>query len=91
MPKLNFNISIEDLYELRKALVKGYSNSEQQIFLNNETKTKNILEKAFIIHKIKDSKIVFNKAMNVIYFNIFKLDNEEDLMYDQEDDVFSYF
>ncbi|MFX1487922.1 MAG: DNA polymerase II large subunit [Promethearchaeota archaeon] len=85
------NLSIEELDELRNAFLKGYSSKAKQIILTNNRTIKEILEKAFITHKIEDDKIIFNKAMNHIYVYLFNLESKKVVHYDADDNVFSYF
>ncbi|MFX1477584.1 MAG: DNA polymerase II large subunit, partial [Promethearchaeota archaeon] len=85
------NLSIEELDELRNALLKGYSSRAKQIILTNNKTIKEILEKAFITHKIDDDKIIFNKAMNHIYVHLFDLESKQVVHYEQDDNIYSYF
>ncbi|MFW9864868.1 MAG: DNA polymerase II large subunit [Candidatus Thorarchaeota archaeon] len=85
------NLSIEELDELRNAFLKGYSSKAKQIILNNNRTIKEILEKAFITHKIEDDKLIFSKAMNHIYVNLFNLKSKKVVHYAQDDNVYSYF
>ncbi|MFX0136734.1 MAG: DNA polymerase II large subunit, partial [Candidatus Hodarchaeota archaeon] len=85
------NISIEELDLLRTAFIKNYSESEQIINLIYEKPIKKILEKAFILHKVMDNKIVFNKERNFIYKTIFNLEDKKPIKTDQDDNVFTYF
>ena len=86
------NISLEELELLRNTFIKGYlASSNNEIIIENDKSIKNILEKAFIKHKIKDNKIVFSKSMNYIYKAIFNLENEKPQEIGKEDNVFSYF
>ncbi|MFX0083161.1 MAG: DNA polymerase II large subunit [Candidatus Hodarchaeota archaeon] len=84
------NISIEELYTLRKAFVSGFSDIEKKIILTYNEEIKNILEKAFIIHQVKENKIVFSKRMNIIYAEIFKLEDKKQIKFDKGDSVFSF-
>ena len=59
--------------------------------IENDATIKNILEKAFILHKIKDNKIVFSKSMSFIYKEIFNLENKKRVKIENENDIFSYF
>jgi len=85
------NISIDELYTLRNAFIKGFSDLEKKIVLNNNENIKKILEKAFIIHSVKESKIIFSKRMNFIYLEIFKLEDKKQIKFEKDDSVFSYF
>ncbi|MFX1376874.1 MAG: DNA-directed DNA polymerase II large subunit [Promethearchaeota archaeon] len=85
------NISIEELYSLRNAFLKGFSNIEKKIVLSLDDSIKTILEKAFIIHNVNENKIFFPKRMNVIYSEIFNLENKNKMEFGENDDVFSYF
>ncbi|MFW9900025.1 MAG: DNA polymerase II large subunit [Candidatus Thorarchaeota archaeon] len=85
------NLSVEELDILRNAFIKGYSETNQTINLENNDSIKKILEKAFVLHKIKDSKIRFSKKMNFIYIIIFDLPNKKTIDYESIDNVFTYF
>jgi len=85
------NISIEELYTLRNAFITGFSDLEKKIVLNNNENIKKILEKAFIIHSVKENKIIFSKRMNFIYLEIFKLEDKKQIKFEKDDSVFSYF
>ncbi|MFW9988061.1 MAG: DNA-directed DNA polymerase II large subunit [Candidatus Odinarchaeota archaeon] len=85
------NLTVAELITLRTEFIKKFSESEQLIVLKNEESIKKILEKAFIPHKIKNSKIVFNKSMNFIYKTIFNLNDKKSKEIESEDNVFSYF
>lgn len=85
------NISLEEVITLRRAFLGGYNNSEESIVLKNDVKVKKILEKAFVIHKIKEGHILFSKAMNHIYYHIFNLKNTKDLSFNAQESVFSFF
>ncbi|MFW9941612.1 MAG: DNA polymerase II large subunit, partial [Candidatus Thorarchaeota archaeon] len=85
------NISIEELNTLRKFFIRGFSSLEKKIVLDNNENIKKILEKAFIIHSVKENKIIFSKAMNLIYSEIFKLEDKKQIKFEKDDNVFSYF
>jgi DNA polymerase II large subunit len=86
------NISIKELKTLRKAFIEGYKSSENNIVLQNSSEIKDILEKAFVIHKVKDGKILFSKAMNYIYSHIFNLKETSLVDYPKKaGDFSSYF
>ncbi len=85
------NITLEELDLLRTTLIKSFSKSERNIKLNYEKSIKKILEKAFVLHRIKDNKIVFNKTMSLIYKTIFNLEDEKLIKIEKNDDVFNYF
>ncbi|MHA1985863.1 MAG: DNA polymerase II large subunit [Promethearchaeota archaeon] len=84
------NISIEELCKLRNAFITGFSASERKIILNYDIPIKQILEKALIIHKIVDDKIIFSKSMNFIYLVLFRLDDKNKIEATSTDSVFSY-
>ncbi|TFF99069.1 MAG: DNA polymerase II large subunit [Promethearchaeota archaeon] len=67
------NLSIDELKILRNAFQKGYQKDNSKIVLEHNLKVKKILEKAFIIHSIKNDRIIFSRAMNTIYIAIFNL------------------
>ncbi len=85
------NLSIEELYKLRNAFVASFSGIKSKIVLDNESLIKQILEKAFITHKIVDNKIYFSNSMNFIHSEIFRLDNKKKIKPINNDTVFSYF
>ncbi len=85
------NLSIKELEILRDIFIDSYSETEEIIDLQLNKTIKKILEKAFVLHRIKNDKIIFSKAMNYIYKTIFNLTNNELINIKKEDDVFSYF
>ncbi|MFW9770600.1 MAG: DNA polymerase II large subunit [Candidatus Thorarchaeota archaeon] len=85
------NITIEELYTLRKAMLSGFSEKEEKIILENRGQVKNVLEKAFILHKVKDNQIFFNNAMNYVYKVLFNLREKEVIEPSKEENVFNYF
>jgi DNA polymerase II large subunit len=85
------NITIEELCKLRDALITGFSDLECKLVLDNDLPIKQILEKAFITHKIIDGKIHFSKSKNIIYLEIFRLNNKKKIKPTSDDNVFSYF
>ena len=85
------NLKVEELDSLRNSLLQGYITSEKKIELNLDDHVKEILEKAFVLHRIKDDKVIFSKAMNLIYISIFNLNSKKTINLKKEEDVFSYF
>ncbi|UCC19094.1 MAG: DNA polymerase II large subunit [Promethearchaeota archaeon] len=85
------NISLEELISLRKAFIESESKDKQQITLTYEKSIKEILEKAFILHKVRGNKIVFNKKMSLIYKTLFNLEDKNSIELEKDDDVFTYF
>ncbi len=85
------NLSISELQILRKAFLEGYKETEQKIVLENNPEVKQMLEKAFIIHKIKENRIIFSRAMNIIYISIFHLKNTEIKQVDQNANFKDFF
>lgn len=85
------NLTVEELNELRDAFISGFLESEMKIVLNNDTRIKKILEKAFVLHKIKDNKILFSKRMNFVYSEIFNLREIRKIEVTSAENVFSYF
>lgn len=83
------NISVEELNVLRNIFVKSFSGDE--IVIDYDDSVKKILEKAFVLHDVKEGKIVFSSAMNFIYINIFDLKNESSIEIEESNTVFSYF
>ena len=85
------NLSIEELDLLRNAFIKSFPESEQGIKLIYEKPIKKILEKAFVLHKIKNNKIVFNKEMSFVYQTIFNLKDKKPIKIEGDDNIFTYF
>ncbi|MCJ7647270.1 MAG: DNA polymerase II large subunit, partial [Candidatus Lokiarchaeota archaeon] len=48
------NVSVTELEVLRTAMNEGFDGSEKKIYLKNDPKIKDILEKAFVVHLVKD-------------------------------------
>ncbi|MFO8019408.1 MAG: DNA-directed DNA polymerase II large subunit [Promethearchaeia archaeon] len=84
------NISVEEAHELRTALLNNYKET-QDVYLPNQKPLKRILEKAFILHRVKDGKLIFSRAMQSIYREIFHLEDSSNLSCEGLEDVFSYF
>ena len=76
---------------MRNTLIKSYVKSDPKITLNFEKTIKEILEKAFIVHKLKDNKIIFSLKMSFIYKTLFNLENKKQIEIEKDDDVFTYF
>jgi DNA polymerase II large subunit len=85
------NLAVFELNQLRKAFVNSYNTTENKIFLDNDSRIKKILEKAFILHIVKEDKIIFSKAMNYIYNIIFNLESKTSIKLKKFDNVFTYF
>jgi DNA polymerase II large subunit len=85
------NITVDELYTLRSLFLSNYFEAESKIILPYDKSTKKILERAFMLHSVKDEKIHFNNDMNFIYKKIFNLQNKETVKIEKEDDVFLYF
>ncbi|MFX1393768.1 MAG: DNA polymerase II large subunit [Promethearchaeota archaeon] len=85
------NISIEDLEFLRNAFSNTYVESENRIILNFDKQIKKILEKAFILHRLKNDEIIFSKSMNYIYIAIFNLKNRKPITIKENENIFAYF
>lgn len=83
------NISVKDLITLRDAFMNIFS--ENKLILNFNTNVKEILEKAFVVHKVRDNKIRFSNAMEYIYSVIFNLKRKDSVKIEKEDDVFTLF
>ncbi len=90
---LNFwgNITVNELVSLRECLIKGFDEPEDRIILENEENIKNILEKAFILHKVKNGKILLSKKMTQVYETIFDLHNKNTFKKSETDTVFTCF
>jgi len=85
------NISVEDLVTLRDVFIKAINTPENKLILNFNKEIKEILEKAFVIHKVRDNKIRFSNAMEYIYRVIFNLNKKDSIKIEKEDDVFTLF
>ncbi len=85
------NISTRELQVLREALINGFDKVNKTIELKNDDGLKQILEKAFILHSIKESSIILNKTTIEIYKTIFNLEDKKIVDIGRDDDVFSYF
>jgi len=85
------NITIDELVLLRKEFIKNYLENKDVLVINNKEEIKCILEKAFIIHKIKEDKIAFNKDRNIIFKAIFNIKSKKQIEFTEEDDIFTYF
>jgi DNA polymerase II large subunit len=85
------NITVEELCKLRDVLIAGFSEIECKIILDIDPLIKQILEKAFVIHKIIDNKIHFSKSMTLVYSEIFSLEKKKKIKPTSEDTTFSYF
>ncbi len=85
------NLSINEIEALREAFLKGYQPSKNSIILEKTKEIKKLLEKAFIIHKVKDGKILFSKAMNYIYFHLFSLENGPAIKLEEDINFYTYF
>ena len=90
---LNFwgNITVKELLSLRECLIKEFEESKDRIILENEENIKDILEKAFILHKVKDGKIILSKKMTHVYETIFDLHNKNTFKMSEIDTVFTCF
>ena len=90
---LNFwgNITVKELISLRECLIKGFDESKDRIILENEENIKNILEKAFILHKVKNGKIILSRKMTQVYETIFDLHNKNTFKKSETDTVFTCF
>ncbi len=84
------NTSIRELQVLREALINGFDEVNKTIELKNDKELKQILEKAFILHSIKESSIILNKATIEIFKTIFNLEDKKIVDIGKDDDVFSY-
>jgi len=85
------NLSISELHILREALINGFDEVNKSIELKNDNGLKQILEKAFILHTIKESNIILNETTIEVFKSIFNLEEKEIVDIGKEDDVFSYF
>ncbi|MHA1687841.1 MAG: DNA-directed DNA polymerase II large subunit, partial [Promethearchaeota archaeon] len=83
------NVTEEEVLLLRRALLEGYS--DDMLIIENTPPIKKILEKAFILHRLKDDKIIFSKAMTSIYATIFNLEKKEEIPLNAPKDVFDLF
>ena len=85
------NISLNELDLLRNAFINSFNDEHHKITLPYNKTIKKILEKAFVLHEVKEGKILFSNAMNLVYLTIFNLDNKKPILYNAGDDVFTYF
>ncbi|MFW9973052.1 MAG: DNA polymerase II large subunit, partial [Candidatus Odinarchaeota archaeon] len=85
------NITLEELNSLRNAFINSKSEDIQKITIPYNKLIKRILEKAFVLHKVKSNKIVFNKKMSFIYQILFNLEEKKSIEIENIDDVFTYF
>ena len=86
-----YNLSLNELNFLRNALISGFIENENKIELDYSKEIKEILEKAFILHNIKDNKILFSSAMSLIYKTIFNLENNLEIDSTEKSDIYNYF
>ncbi len=85
------NLSISELQILREALVNGFDEINKTIELKNDKGLKQILEKAFILHTIKENSIILNKNTIETYETIFNLEDKKIADIGKDDDIFTYF
>jgi DNA polymerase II large subunit len=85
------NVSIIDLRLLRTAMREGFDETANKIYLKNDPKIKEVLEKAFVVHLVKDGVIEFSRAKNYIFQFIFDLLNPDQTSLEECSDSFSYF
>ena len=85
------NVSVTELEVLRIAMNDGFDGSEKKIYLKNDPKIKEILEKAFVVHLVKDGVIEFSNAKNYIFQSLFDLLNSNHISLEGISDSFSYF
>lgn len=85
------NLTLEEVKKLRFAFFTNYNSSEQKIALKRDQEIKGILEKAYILHRCNEEEIMFSKAMNVIYEEIFGLKDVDKIEDPEVNDVFEYF
>jgi len=85
------NLTVEELTFLRKTLINGFNESENNIILDNNKNVKDLLEKAFILHKIKDNMILLNKSTSYIFSIIFGLTHQNEIKLEPTDNVFTFF
>jgi len=85
------NLSIKELITLRNAFVKGYQKENNKIVLDNTPEIKKLLEKAFVIHNVKEEQIIFSRAMNTIYITIFNLDDSHPKQFNEQGTFSDFF
>ncbi|MBD3197464.1 MAG: DNA polymerase II large subunit [Candidatus Lokiarchaeota archaeon] len=85
------NITISELKKLKITFEEAFNPTDKSIKLTYEKGIKKILEKAFIIHRVKENHIYFSKAMIMIYKNIFNLGKETPADSREISTVFDYF
>lgn len=85
------NLSAMELYTLRNEFIESFNKEKLTLDFNYNPEIKTILEKAFVQHQIREDKIIFSKAMNIIYKEIFNLTEEKKIKPSENDSVFQYF
>lgn len=83
------NLTLKEIISLRKFFMDNYKNGILTLDIIPEIKS--ILEKAFIPHRIIDNKIVFSKAKNKIYEEIFGLKSKKDIDLSKISNIFDLF
>jgi len=83
------NLTLKEIISLRKFFIDNYKNGILTLDIIPEIKS--ILEKAFIPHRIIDNKIVFSKAKNKIYEEIFGLKSKKDIDLSKISNIFDLF
>jgi len=83
------NLILDEIISLRKHLINNYNNGSLTLELNDEIKS--ILEKAFIPHRIINKRIVFSKAKNKIYEEIFGLKSKKEINVRKNSSIFDFF
>jgi DNA polymerase II large subunit len=85
------NLSAQELKELRDWFLESFDPEKGTLSFSNKPKVKQILEKAFVQHQVREGIIYFSKAMNMIYKEIFNLEDNNIISPSEGETVFEYF
>ncbi len=85
------NLTVEEIITLRDELIEAFDESTKTIILKNKAPIKQILERAFVLHIVKDNNLIFSQNMTQIYEIIFDLHNKRTIKKSDNDTVFTYF
>jgi DNA polymerase II large subunit len=85
------NLTGKELILLREALISAYSKESHKIGLKLTQELEEVLEKAFISHRINDDNILLDDSRITIYTAIFDLKRENTNKLPENSDVFTLF
>lgn len=85
------NITSRELKILRNALLDGYNAEENNIILKNNHEIKEILEKAFVSHTVKEESLIISPDRIKIFSTIFNLEHSSSVEIEENLDIFSNF